>query len=655
MAGMNFVRSVILTTLLLSALFLTGHFIRAEETIPCLQTGFESVATDKEDYQPEETVYITGSGYAAECSVIIRVTRPDGSIVVGDGSFAEGSDQVTADADGNFAYEYILNGVEGEYEVAVLGASGTVLARTIFTDAIPPSLGLFADSARAIPKQVFERGDTVYARATATAPDLTQKYRYGLSTAAPFGANYPGYPTACTAPDGSGNIDDQHILLQTDALSNITRWTYRLIIRGTVGCSGSTTNRDRTFFVMQAYAFTDAASRNACVSDATCGSPTPRPVVLPGSTVYLRIRGFTANRTHSAIRFRKPDNSIACATGDLVADANGALSFDYPSGSCPSITSADIGDWTIDASPEGAGFLASFTTNLDGFSVALAEVCGAKYYDSNVNGQWDVGEAFLSGWPIDHSNTVSGTTTTDGDGEFCVELDKADTYTFEEQQADSPWIQTGNTSDQSSVAPASSSNNVTLNGDKTYTVEISDPGSISGLYFGNVCVGRGNGRTLGFWSNKNGQALMNDDGSSAPELTLLATLNLRHANGTDFDPANYPQFRNWILNARATNMAYMLSAQLAAMALSVEAGLVNGASMVYAPGLLPFAPITGLNALGFISVDDLINAADAALGADGLTLSGDPNRAYQEALKDALDRANNNLTFVQASPCSFSF
>jgi hypothetical protein len=47
----------------------------------------------------------------------------------------------------------------------------------------------------------------------------------------------------------------------------------------------------------------------------------------------------------------------------------------------------------------------------------------------------------------------------------------------------------------------------------------------------------------------------------------------------------------------------------------------------------------------------LIAAADAALAADGLTLSGDPNREEQECLKDALDNANNNESFVQAEPC----
>jgi hypothetical protein len=172
--------------------------------------------------------------------------------------------------------------------------------------------------------------------------------------------------------------------------------------------------------------------------------------------------------------------------------------------------------------------------------------------------------------------------------------------------------------------------------------------------FGNVCLGAGGGKTIGFWGNKNGKAAMNDGGSLVPELLLLAGLNLRTATGANFNPTTYPQFSTWLQQAQATNMAYMLSAQLAAMALNVEAELVNGSALVYVPQLLPFA-VPGLNGLGFISIDDLVAAANAELGAHGLTSSGSPYRAYQEALKVGLDKANNDQTFVQSSPCRFSF
>jgi hypothetical protein len=150
------------------------------------------------------------------------------------------------------------------------------------------------------------------------------------------------------------------------------------------------------------------------------------------------------------------------------------------------------------------------------------------------------------------------------------------------------------------------------------------------LYFGNVCVGQARGGlTLGFWSNKNGQALIGSD-----DLTQLRDLNLRGPSGADFDPTNYAAFRTWLLNGNAVDMAYMLSVQLAAMKMNVYNGKVVGTALIYAPGT------TSANSLGFATVNDVIAEANASLGS----YPGD--RAYQEALKNALDNANNNRNFV---------
>jgi len=81
------------------------------------------VTTDKADYAPGETVIVSGSNFAATTDYAIPVIRPDGFIVKGDGSFEDGWDTVTTDADGDFVYEYILNGIEGLYEVRVYDAS----------------------------------------------------------------------------------------------------------------------------------------------------------------------------------------------------------------------------------------------------------------------------------------------------------------------------------------------------------------------------------------------------------------------------------------------------------------------------------------------------------------------------------------------------
>jgi hypothetical protein len=167
----------------------------------------------------------------------------------------------------------------------------------------------------------------------------------------------------------------------------------------------------------------------------------------------------------------------------------------------------------------------------------------------------------------------------------------------------------------------------------TTTVAVTPPGG------GLACLGAGGGHTLGFWQNKNGEDALNDGGSAAPELAMLSALHLRNADGSDFDPASHAELSAWLTAANGVNMANMLSAQLAAMALNVEAGFVLAEALVWAPGTA--------SPTGFATIGDLIEEADAALAADGFTPDGDPNRDYQTALKNALDNGNNNRNFVQ--------
>ena len=47
--------------------------------------------------------------------------------------------------------------------------------------------------------------------------------------------------------------------------------------------------------------------------------------------------------------------------------------------------------------------------------------------------------------------------------------------------------------------------------------------------------------------------------------------------------------------------------------------------------------------------DFVMDAANASLGTDGYTVASGTVRTYQEALKNALDKANNNLNFLQTA------
>ena len=57
----------------------------------------------------------------------------------------------------------------------------------------------------------------------------------------------------------------------------------------------------------------------------------------------------------------------------------------------------------------------------------------------------------------------------------------------------------------------------------------------------------------------------------------------------------------------------------------------------------------------FITIADLMTAANTEPCAHPNTPAGNQYRAYQECLKNALDDANNNKNFVQPTPCSFHF
>jgi hypothetical protein len=262
-------------------------------------------------------------------------------------------------------------------------------------------------------------------------------------------------------------------------------------------------------------------------------------------------------------------------------------------------------------------------------------LCVNKFYDANVNGVKDPTECYINGWPFqvfaDNNLFVESTTS------WCGLVDE-DSYRVVEGDI-ANWIHTG----------------VTVGG-----VLFTGPGSPAAVYpvtlppdqtveFGNVCLGAGGGKTLGFWSNKNGQAL-----ETASDFLTLNALWLRKADGTNQDftgslPQNKTALHDWLLGANAVNMANMLSAQMAAMELNVLHNSVSWTAMVYGGDCIAnYFP--GSN--GFITISALMGAANTSLQSFGNTPAGHPQRAYQECLKTTLDNGNNNVNFVQSQPCS---
>jgi hypothetical protein len=354
------------------------------------------------------------------------------------------------------------------------------------------------------------------------------------------------------------------------------------------------------------------------------------------------ISGVTIN-----ISGTKPDGTTF--TDSTTSDANGNYSFGpYPDGTTYDITETVPAGYiqttpvhltgTITASgPIDSSSTLDDITGLNIGNIAVFKICGFKFYDTNANGAFDSGEPYIKGFKIQvvwtKPNGTTGTDTfyTDVNGKFQAgPYPAGTTYLVKEVLPPNP---TGKLWHQSyPAAPGTYSGTLTV--------------TVNNLGFGNFLTGPGGGLTLGFWSNKNGYASANAIGWT----TVFAKLNgsnLRNGNGTlatwPVTAAGYKTFQSWLLAANATNMANMLSAQLAAMELNVMSGGVSGSSLIYAPGT------TSADALGYATVNAIIAEAIAELGLHGNTTASGATRNYQEKLKIALDNANNNLagSFVQ--------
>jgi uncharacterized protein (DUF2141 family) len=257
-----------------------------------------------------------------------------------------------------------------------------------------------------------------------------------------------------------------------------------------------------------------------------------------------------------------------------------------------------------------------------------------KFYDKNANGSQDSGEPGLPNWPFCLTSATdpdfvprTGTTGTGG----CTTFSNLGpgTYIVTEGSGDGTWTVSTNVSE----------------------ITIDHCGQTSNVAFGNYCTSPSGGLTLGFWSNKNGNKLITSDGATTGTgknllqsvVDLLNGCQLRNANGgvhTFFVTNGYADFRSWLLNANATNMAYMLSAQLAALKLDVKFGFVDG---------------TAFDLCSNMTVNGLIASACDSLGSDGYTLSGNVDRIAQEMMKTCADKINNGGPVIPVTPCSATF
>ncbi|MFN5135257.1 MAG: SdrD B-like domain-containing protein [Chitinophagaceae bacterium] len=271
--------------------------------------------------------------------------------------------------------------------------------------------------------------------------------------------------------------------------------------------------------------------------------------------------------------------------------------------------------------PTRITFKYNHTTHLVQLVTESSTICINKFYDANVNGIQDYNEPPLQGVTFTLGGDATKTGTTDASGKITFTGLVPGNYTVTETMPSGYYATTATA--------------------KNISLELQMK-----MDFGNVCLGPGGAKGIGYWMSKNGKETMLDNGTMEPELYSLRLIYLSNADGSDFNPMTYEQLQNWLKNANATNMAYMLSAQLAAMYLNYEAGFVKWDSYLYTPGC------GSLGEGNFNSFYGLYYTAIYNLWWYNYTPAGHLQRSYQECLKNALDNANNNLSFVQPQPCS---
>ena len=335
---------------------------------------------------------------------------------------------------------------------------------------------------------------------------------------------------------------------------------------------------------------------------------------------------------------------------------------------------AEDGTYTFTITVTDVG--GSSTTITGTATVVSTTITGVSFYDSNTNGVLDAGEPGLSGWTIqlyDNNNLVVASTTTATNGSYSFTDVEPGTYHVLEVQQ-SGWIQTSVNPPNIVVGPGGNAGGAT----------------VAGVNFGNVTLTNTGGLGIGFWSSKNGQAVLNTsngnltietyNGSTVSSvidlnlssMTVADSLNLvKYVNGvaSSFDPTTYAQFRSWLLGATGTDMAYKLSAQLIVTAFDTYYGYVNANSWVdlnqaglaislsdlnaaYAAngGSLLGTPL--VDAAGFAQIGSILNAANMVLGtsAGDNTVANSTLRAYEQALITILSDINSNLVIAVAAP-----
>ncbi|KAB2659701.1 MAG: hypothetical protein DVB31_15505, partial [Verrucomicrobia bacterium] len=251
------------------------------------------------------------------------------------------------------------------------------------------------------------------------------------------------------------------------------------------------------------------------------------------------------------------------------------------------------------------------------------------WVDKNSNGQRDGGETGLPNATVRLYNQTTGallsTTATDSNGAYQFTALPAGSYvvTVASPAGYTPTSDLDGVRTPNTTVVVLANGQVRLDADFGYMITVN---------------GKGIGSSPGFWSHNGTSQITPND------LAVLSALKLVDDNGADadwVDPTTgafggayskdlgtaLSDFSNYEAKSTAINMASQLSRQLAAFVLDLRVGQFPSTQ------LMNCSVVAG----GKITAADLITLANNALLVDTFTPTGDVNRAYQEAIKNALE------------------
>jgi len=301
-----------------------------------------SITTDKIDYSPGQIATIRGRGF--QPGEVVRVKIHEDPHTPQERGF-----DATADADGNFSGEYLVQvyDIDMKFIVGARGLTSGATAQTTFTDSNPQLITVGAPTSA-----------TVIQGATANYGTVTLQVGGNTNPCSvTFGVN-PALPAGATAVFGTNPVTTTGSNVTTTLSVTTTgatpTGTYTFQVTGTnsgAGCQGPgpTASNTLTLIVNSATVNTTTAVTNATATygdtsvtlNATV-TPASGPAVNNGSVTFTVKQGLT---------------TIGAATTDNTVVAGAAsVSYALPAGT-------DAGPYTIEASyTPGSGFNASSGT-----------------------------------------------------------------------------------------------------------------------------------------------------------------------------------------------------------------------------------------------------------------------------------------------------